>query len=87
MTTEAKCPFSGDARKHTVASSPSNADWWPNQLNLSILHQLSPLADPMGGTFDYAREVKSLDVKAVKQDLADPESIDLNACYIVMISP
>jgi catalase-peroxidase len=70
MTTEAKCPFSGDARKHTVASAPSNADWWPNQLKLSILHQRSPLADPMGNAFDYATEFKSLDLKAVKQDLA-----------------
>src|SRR6202521_4852605 len=69
MTTEAKCPFSGDVRKHTVAGAPSNADWWPNQLKLSILHQHSSLSDPMGETFDYAEEFKSLDLKAVKQDL------------------
>jgi catalase-peroxidase len=70
MTSEAKCPFSGDARKHTLASAPSNADWWPNQLNLSILHQRSPLANPMGDTFDYAKEFKGLDLTSVKQDLA-----------------
>ncbi|MEQ1579390.1 MAG: catalase/peroxidase HPI [Steroidobacteraceae bacterium] len=70
MTTEAKCPFSGDARKHTVSSAPSNADWWPDQLKLSILHQRSPLADPMGDAFDYAKEFKGLDLKALKRDLA-----------------
>ena len=48
MSTESKCPFSGDARKHTVAGAPSNADWWPNQLKLNILHQHSSRSDPMG---------------------------------------
>ena len=69
MSAEPKCPFAGDARKHTVASAPSNADWWPNQLNLNILHQRSSLSDPMGETFDYAKEFKSLDLAAVKKDL------------------
>ncbi len=69
MTTEAKCPFSGDARQHTVAGAPSNADWWPNQLKLSILHQHSSLSDPMGEAFNYAKEFKSLDLAAVKKDL------------------
>jgi catalase-peroxidase len=69
MTTEAKCPFSGDARKHTVAGAPSNADWWPNQLKLSILHQHSSKSDPMDEAFDYAAEFKSLDLAAVKKDL------------------
>jgi catalase-peroxidase len=48
---------------------PSNRDWWPNQLNLRILHQNSPLSDPMGDEFDYAEEFKKLDLEAVKKDL------------------
>jgi catalase-peroxidase len=64
LSTEAKCPFI-----HTAAGAPSNADWWPNQLNLMILHQHSPLSDPMGKEFNYAEEFKSLDLNAVMQDL------------------
>jgi len=56
MSTETKCPFSGDARINTVAGAPSNADWWPNQLKLSILHQHSSLSDPMGEAFNYAKQ-------------------------------
>jgi catalase-peroxidase len=63
MATEAKCPFTHTAR------GTSNRDWWPNQLNLKILHQPSPLSDPMGKGFSYAREFKSLDLAAVKKDL------------------
>jgi len=48
----------------------SNRDWWPNQLNLKILHQNSPLSDPMGKGFNYAKEFKSLDLATVKKDLA-----------------
>ncbi len=69
MTTEAKCPFSNNARTSTLAGSQSNADWWPNQLKLNILHQHSSLSDPLGEKFDYAEEFKSLDLKAVKKDL------------------
>src|SRR6202451_1718106 len=69
MESGSNCPFSGDARKHTVAGAPSNADWWPNQLNLKILHQNSPLSDPMGEAFNYAKEFKSLDLKTVIKDL------------------
>jgi len=69
MTTEAKCPFSGGAGKHTMAGGPSNADWWPNQLKLGILHQHSPKSDPMGEHFNYAKEFKSLNLKAVVKDL------------------
>jgi len=66
---EAKCPFSGGVRKHTVAGAPSNAAWWPNQLNLKILHQHSQLSNPMGEDFNYAEEFKTLDLDAVIEDL------------------
>jgi catalase-peroxidase len=69
MDSEGKCPFSGDARKHTVAGAPSNAAWWPNQLKLNILHQHSSKSDPMGEEFNYAEEFKSLDLNAVVKDL------------------
>jgi catalase-peroxidase len=64
MATEAKCPFT-----HTAAGAQSNADWWPNQLNLKVLHQHSPLSDPMDKEFNYAEEFKSLDLKTVVKDL------------------
>jgi catalase-peroxidase len=64
-----KCPVSGGARRHTVAGAPTNAGWWPNQLNLKILHQHSPLSDPMDKGFNYAEEFKSLDLDAVIKDL------------------
>jgi len=67
--TEAKCPFSSGAHTQAVAGSQSNADWWPNQLKLNILHQHSPLSNPMGEAFNYAEEFKSLDLKGVKKDL------------------
>jgi catalase-peroxidase len=69
MESASKCPFSGSARKHTVASAPSNAGWWPNQLKLNILHQRSSRSDPMGAEFNYAEEFKSLDLNAVVKDL------------------
>ena len=47
----------------------TNKDWWPSQLDLSLLHQRSPLSNPMGGGFDYAEEFKTLDVEALKHDL------------------
>ncbi len=69
MSNEATCPFSGGARKHAVAGAPTNADWWPNQLNLAMLHQQSSKSDPMGETFDYAEEFRKLDLDAVIADL------------------
>ena len=69
MSNESKCPMSGDARKSTVAGTSTNADWWPNQLNLKPLHQHCPLSNPLGETFNYAREFKSLDLNAVIKDL------------------
>ncbi len=64
MTEESKCPFAAAA-----GAGKANSDWWPNQLNLKILHQFSSLTDPMGGEFDYAKEFKSLDYSALKKDL------------------
>ena len=69
MSNESKCPMSGDARKPAVAGTSTNADWWPNQLNLKPLHQHCPLSNPLGETFNYAREFKSLDLNAVIKDL------------------
>ena len=63
------CPFSGGVLKQTAGGGTRNRNWWPNQLNLSILHQHSPLSNPMGNDFDYAAEFKSLDLNAVKQDI------------------
>ena len=61
--TESKCPFNHGA------SAPTNRDWWPNQVNLQVLHQHSTLSNPMGEEFDYAKEFKSLDLNAVIKDL------------------
>ena len=69
MEAESKCPFAGDARKHTVAGARSNADWWPDQLSLQALNQHAPQSNPMGDAFDYATEFKSLDLNAVITDL------------------
>ncbi|MGA8428668.1 MAG: catalase/peroxidase HPI [Candidatus Sulfotelmatobacter sp.] len=60
---EAKCPFNHGA------SMPTNRDWWPNQVNVNVLHQHSPLSDPMGKEFNYAEEFKTLDLNAVVKDL------------------
>ena len=69
MSTETECPFPSSARKHTAAGGRTNADWWPNQLNLKILQQHSERSDPMGKEFNYAEEFKSLDLHAVVKDL------------------
>src|SRR4051812_50178201 len=58
--TKAKCPFSSGQR---------NRDWWPDQLDIQVLHRNSPSSDPMGEAFDYAEEFKSLDLNAVIKDL------------------
>jgi len=62
MSNEAQCPFSGGAARHTAASAPTNAQWWPDQLNLKILDQPSARSNPMGGDFDYAQAFRSLDL-------------------------
>ncbi len=69
MSGENKCPVTGAAHTQAAGAGTSNRDWWPNQLNLKILHQHSSLSDPMGKDFDYAKEFASLDLAAVKKDL------------------
>jgi catalase-peroxidase len=64
MDSEKKCPFSSKAHGGT-----SNQDWWPNHLNLKVLHQNPPARDPMGAEFDYAKEFTSLDLEALKKDI------------------
>ncbi|MBP7586694.1 MAG: catalase/peroxidase HPI [Thermoanaerobaculia bacterium] len=64
MESKSKCPFTGAAER-----SKTNRDWWPNQLDLSVLHRNPPQADPMGAEFDYAAEFETLDLAALKQDI------------------
>ena len=64
-----KCPVMHGTPIHTTHGVRSNKDWWPNQLNLSILHQNTPASDPMGADFNYSEEFKKLDLKALKEDL------------------
>jgi catalase-peroxidase len=66
---ENKCPVSHATPMNPKVGGTSNRDWWPNQLNLGILHQNSPLSDPMGDAFNYAEEFKKLDLEALKKDL------------------
>ena len=69
MSIESKCPFSSAAHTHAVTGAATNSDWWPNQLNLKILHQHSSQSNPMGEAFNYAEAFKSLDLDAVIKDL------------------
>ena len=66
---EKKCPYGFDNPKHTKAGSFNNSNWWPNQLNLKILHQNSSLTNPMGEKFDYSKEFNSLNFNDLKNDL------------------
>ena len=68
MNEISKCPVHG-VRPAVTHSGRSNRDWWPNQLNLKVLHQNAPAGNPLGGAFNYAAEFKKLDLKALKQDL------------------
>jgi catalase-peroxidase len=72
MENQSNCPVMGaqaSPNRHTAASAMSNRDWWPNQLNLSILHQNSPKGNPLGEAFNYAEEFEKLDYAALKKDL------------------
>jgi len=68
---ESKCPFSSGAVKQSAGGGTSNRDWWPNQLKLNILRQNTSKSNPMDKGFNYAKEFKKLDLKAVKKDLYD----------------
>jgi len=69
MTDISKCPVTGRTGRQVAGSGTSNRDWWPNQLNLHILHQHSSKSNPLGEDFNYAQEFKKLDLAAVKKDL------------------
>jgi len=69
MSSETKCPFAAIHGARTHAGAQSNSDWWPNRLNLQILHQHSAKSNPMGGQFNYAEEFSKLDLAALKRDL------------------
>ncbi len=69
MSEESKCPVTGASAKTNVNKAASIRDWWPNQLNLRILHQHSELSNPMGKTFNYADEFKKLDLETLKKDI------------------
>ena len=72
MSDISKCPVMGNpapANRHTAAGAMTNRDWWPNQLNLSILHQNNQRGNPMGASFNYAEEFKKLDLEALRKDL------------------
>ena len=71
MSNESKCPVTGRGHGHAAAAGTTNQDWWPNQLRLDVLHQHSAKSNPMGGDFNYAKEFKSLDLAAVKNDLRE----------------
>ncbi len=70
MTEASRCPVTGSTHKQTAGSGTTNQDWWPNQLRLDLLHQHSSKSSPMAEDFNYAEEFKSLDLAAVKKDLA-----------------
>jgi len=69
MSSESKCPVTGHRRAEVAGQGTSNRDWWPNQVNLKILHQHTAKSNPMGTGFDYAKAFNQLDLAAVKQDL------------------
>ena len=68
---QGKCPFSNAGLRHTAAGTHSNSKWWPNQLNLKILHQNAAETRPHEASFDYAKAFNTLDYQALKKDLND----------------
>ncbi|MBW6472785.1 MAG: catalase/peroxidase HPI [Anaerolineaceae bacterium] len=71
MSDNSKCPVTGKMGSTAAHQGAANRDWWPNQLNLNILHQHAPASNPLGPDFDYAEEFKKLDFDALKKDLAE----------------
>jgi len=69
MSNYSKCPVTGNASRPDFTKGTTNKDWWPNQLDLSVLHQNSNLSNPMGGEFNYVEAFKTLDLQAVKDDI------------------
>jgi catalase-peroxidase len=69
MAEDGKCPVTGKSRRKTAGGGTTNRDWWPNQLNLKMLHQNPPTRNPLGEEFNYAEEFKKLDLEALKKDL------------------
>ena len=80
MSSESKCPVLGGAHKHGATGSTANQHWWPNQLNLKILHQNDPAGSPMDADFDYAEAFQSLDHDALKADIIALMT-DSQACW------
>ena len=89
MSSEAKCPVMHGARPQSAAGSAANANWWPNQLNLKILHQHSSLSDPMSKNFDYAKEFKIAQPRCSYQGpaCADDRLAELVACRLRHYGP
>ena len=71
MTSASKCPVLGGSDRHLAVGSTANQHWWPNQLNLKVLQQNSPLSDPMGEDFNYAEEFAKVDLDALKKDIEE----------------
>ena len=69
MTNISKCPVLGGSHRHTAVGATANQHWWPNQLNLKVLHQNTALSDPMGKEFNYAEEFKKMDLDALQKDI------------------
>jgi catalase-peroxidase len=70
-STASKCPVLGGTHAHTATGTTANQHWWPNQLNLKVLHQNSPMSDPMGEEFNYAEEFQTLDLDALQKDIVE----------------
>lgn len=72
MGEKGKCPVTGMTKDKNAAGGTSNRDWWPNQLNIKMLHQNPAVRNPMGEAFDYAEEFKKLDLEAIKKKIYMP---------------